>query len=96
MRTNSIIGDTMDFSSVEPPVTPKIKESDWQKIANSKAYPEFSTYLEGRKDYYRKYLPDGRPVENLSTEERIAYWNVATILIREIEGIQAALLLSKR
>ena len=94
MSLNSIISEPTALS-VNPPEVPEVSESDWQKIAKSAKYKEFFLYLEGRKEYYRRYLPDGRTVEGVSVEERMAWWNTATILIKEIEGIQASLELSK-
>jgi hypothetical protein len=95
MRTNSIIGEPMQFTTTTPKV-PEVKETDWEKVANSDKFTEVMTYLEGRKEYYRRFLPDGRPVEEATPEERVAHWNLAVCVIKEIEGFQANLILSKK
>lgn len=95
MRTNSIISDATP-PSFDIPQPPEITETDWQKVANSKKYPEIMEYMNTRKEYYRRYLPDGRPVENVSSEERQAHWNTATIVIKEIEALQSQLILNKK
>lgn len=96
MRTNSIIGDSVAVPSFEPPKPPEVTQTDWEKIANSSKYKQVNDYLETRKEFYRRYFPDGRPVAALTAEERVQYWNTASIVIGEIEAIQANLLLSKK
>lgn len=96
MRTNSIISDPVPVTEIETPKVPEVTKSDWEQIANSGQYPEFNQYLESRKEYYRRFLPDGRPVETVSPEERVAGWDKACCVIKEIEGIQANLLIYKK
>jgi hypothetical protein len=56
------------------------------KFAKSPEFARQKEYLESRIDFYKTYLPDGRPITELKEEERGKMWLVATLVIAEINA----------
>lgn len=97
MRANSPISDADPFSTVvNTPKPAKPKPTDLERLANSDEYPAVMAYLEGRKDFYRKYMPDGEMLPKLSDDEAGRWWKCAATIINEVEAFQNMLRAGKK
>lgn len=94
MRTNSVISDPEPLVPV-PPVQPDKKkepQNDFEKLANSSNYKQVKDYLDQRIKYFQQYLPSsGKPVEELTDEQRAVAWGQASVAIKELEMIKSTL-----
>lgn len=89
---NSVISDPEPTKIPEAPKIAEAPESDWKKLGKSKKFPDINTYLEERKEHYRRFTPGGVPVEQLADESaKVAAWGQALCVINEIERIQATI-----
>ena len=94
MRTNSPISDP---EPTVPALTglqrdkPKPKESDYEKLANSKHYPEIMFYLDKRIQHFQRFTPGGENIEKLTKKERVDAWDSAVIIISEFESLKRTL-----
>lgn len=86
MRTNSIISDPEPLVPRVKPIDKKEPQNDFEKLANSEDYPQFSEYIEQRIEHFTRFLPaTGTPVEALSDTERAVAWGQAIVVIKELE-----------
>ena len=88
MRTNSIISDPEPYVpalSGKPAV--KSKPTDFENIANGEDFPQFTEYIKGRITHYQKFLPSTADVKGMTTEQRVAGWDNAVVIIGEFEGL---------
>lgn len=85
-RTNSPIDDSTPFQEPDFEQPEQVPANDFAKFGkNKKRYSELTQYLEGRKQQYREYLPDGTPVAKLSDTELGMWWKCAATMIREFD-----------
>jgi hypothetical protein len=89
MQTSSPISDAVSYT---PPDVGEIDEID-KKEENQFAslgfdgkWPEVIKYLRERQEFYRKYLPDGTAIVNLSSEEAGQWWKSAATIIAELDA----------
>lgn len=90
LRTNSPIDDAAPHQVPETKIEKK-KASDFARLGRSRDYKEVNAYLEGRKEFYRRFLPGNVPTEevaNLSNEQLGLWWKAASTIITEIEMLQ--------
>lgn len=90
MRTNSPIDDATPYQVPETKLEQR-KASDFARLGRSRDYKEVTKYLESRKEYYRRFLPGGVPVEeiaNMKDAELGIWWKAASTIITEIEMLQ--------
>lgn len=59
-------------------------EKEMAKFAKSREFKKLQEHLESRIQYYQAFLPDGRPVEAVSQQERVEMWPVANAIIKEL------------
>lgn len=85
----SPISDPEPLVAPKPQKKPKRQKTDYEKIHSDKNYPQIWERLEARKEFYRRYLPDGTEVEKLPDEKAPQAWKNAVTLIKEIEDLQA-------
>ena len=89
MRTQSIISDPEPYVPIQDKPAPEPPKTDWEKLGQSSGYPKVNEYIEGRKEYFRRYLPGGEPIEELKTaDERNHAWGQAVTVIKELEALQ--------
>jgi hypothetical protein len=92
-RTNSPISDDAPWEEPEFEAPNTVREkTDWEKIGTSGKYPAIQTYIDGRKEHYRRYLPDGSAITDLPDEEIGKAWKNAIIIISELEAFEAIVL----
>lgn len=88
MRTNSPIDEGSDSILSELAPKPKIQPNDWERLAKSGKYKDINAYFEQRKEHHRRFLPGGIPVQNVPKDELAKHWEVACMVLEEIEMIQ--------
>lgn len=94
-RTNSPISDPQPYSVPKTDSKPQpIPDDDWSKLSKDKKYPLIKKYLEDKKEFYRKYMPDGTAIQNIPDEHLAIWWKAAATIIAEIEAIEAQIFLS--
>lgn len=91
MRTNSPISDPEPLTLPVTKKPQKPQKSEWAELGKEEKYPTLHKYFEGRKEYFRRYLPGGAPIEELTEEARAIAWGQALVVIKEIEAIQATI-----
>ena len=89
---NAIIGD---MTSVELPQAAPNEDyvNELRKKARyskSKEFKELRELMELRIDYYKQYVPDGRPVSTVPSEELRDWWKLANIVIAELSAVISA------
>lgn len=89
---NSPLPDA-EVTKVPTPTPPKPEADAWTKLAKSKDYAEIHAYLEQRKEAYRRFLPNGTPVENAKDDDIASHYKMAACVIKEIEAFQGAIAL---
>lgn len=89
---HGIIGDDYGTSLPETKVDEEqIKaEQAMQKYAQSDEYGRIKEHLQGRIDFYQKYLPDGRAVGAIPKKDLEDMWIVANCIIGEFETVIAS------
>lgn len=87
MRTNSIIPDPEPLTPTPQPKKKEVKATDWELLSNGADYKQVKEYLQGRITYFQRFLPSGIPVADLSKEQQMEQWGVATTIINEFEGL---------
>lgn len=92
LRTTSPISDPILQDPLAIPDAQQIADKDvdnenqFASLGASQRYPEIVAQLRSRQDFYRKYMPDGKALIELSNEEAGAWWKCAATIIQEIEG----------
>lgn len=77
-----------------PEVKPPQEEADaWTKLGKSKNYKDIDKYIEARKEAYRRFLPNGTPIEQATDTEIASHYRTASAVIREFEAFQGAIAL---
>lgn len=71
----------------ELPAEHLAEEKEMAKFSKSKEFKKLQDHLESRIEFYQLFLPDGRPVESVSQQERIEMWPVANAIIKELSLI---------
>lgn len=85
---NSPISDPEPYKVPEPPKQVERQKSDYEKLHGDVKYPQIRERLEQRKEFYRRYLPDGENPEKLSDVDAARAWKNALVLIKEIEDLE--------
>ena len=83
-----------DMSGLVEPKTELPKEElkiekEMALFATSKEYARLKEHLTSRLEFYQQYLPDGRGISQVPTEERANMWLVANAVCGEIKMILA-------
>lgn len=81
---NSPMGNTSPVNVPETPKPEEREESDFSKLGNHDKFPQVNEYIEQRKEFYRRSLPD----KNASKLKRIEEWDKAVAIIGELEMLQ--------
>lgn len=87
---NGIVGD--DFGT-ELPETDKLDPQmaeiqNAAKYTKTREYQELKSFLETRMDFYRQYLPNGKPVVGEQDVEELGkMWLAANVIIGEFSNI---------
>lgn len=88
---NSPLDEGLPPTDATPPKRKKQKLDGWQQLAKIDKLKDVNDYIEGQKDFYRKFLPTGQPISGLTKAERIAAWENAVVIIAEFEKFQTIL-----
>jgi len=88
---NAIIGD---MTSVELPQAAPNEDyvNELRKKARyskSKEFKELRELVEHRIEYYKQYVPDGRPISTVPKKEVQELWPLANIVIAELSAVIA-------
>jgi hypothetical protein len=62
------------------------EEKKAAKYARSHEYKKLKAHWESRIKFYQQYLPDGRPLTEVSPEQRNEMWVVANLVIGELKN----------
>ena len=65
-------------------------EKEMAKFTKTAEFARLKEHLESRIEFYSQYLPDGRPVTEVSNEERGHYWLIASIINGEFKSVIAS------
>ncbi len=86
---NGIIGDESGIELPQAPVDETaINELRAKaKYSRSKEYKELREKAQIRIDFYKTFLPDGRPIATANKVERAEAWGFANLLIAEFEQL---------
>lgn len=64
------------------------REKEMARFAESSEYKKLAEHLESRKEFYKSYLPDGRPLTEKDSLDKLGQnWLVANAIIAEIDLI---------
>lgn len=88
---HGIIGDNQ---LTQIPETQADEESllEEKRVARYTKTPEYKKqreYWEERIKFYQSYLPDGRSLATVSSQERTDHWAVANLVIQEIQTLMS-------
>ncbi len=83
--TFGIIGNAQvtELPQTEVPEQDLVEEKKRAKFSKTKEWAELKDWMEQKIDHYSTYLPDGRPLTDVSAEERGNYWLAANIIISD-------------
>lgn len=89
MSKYGIVGDNFgtDLPQTEVDHTELTQEMRAAKYSKSAEFQKLREHLESRIDFYQKFLPDGRPITDVTTEERAHMWVAANAIIAEITAV---------
>lgn len=62
-------------------------ERNAAKFSRTAEFRRLKEHLEQRMEFYRTYMPDGRPVVSVPTAERGEQWAVANLVITEFRAV---------
>ena len=87
---NVMVGDADGPTQLpETRVDPGVLKEE-RKMANYSQSEEFTrlrTFIEARGEFFRRHLPDGRRIQDVSKKERDEYWVASCVIVSEIENI---------
>jgi hypothetical protein len=86
---NALIGDESGIDLPQKPVDEQAlgELRNKAKYSRSKEYLELKAKAQVRIDFYKSFLPDGRPVATASKAERADAWGFANLLIAEFQQL---------
>lgn len=64
------------------------EERSMARFSKTKEYKRLKEYMEGRIEFFQKYLPDGRPLKTDTVNDKD--WIVANTVIGEFKALLAA------
>jgi hypothetical protein len=87
---NGVMGD--DNFGTELPETQVdqeqlLEEKKLAKYSQSEEYQRLKLFLENKIQFYQTFLPDGRPVTEVSQREREGMWVAANVIISEFKQL---------
>ncbi len=97
MRTSSPVPDNsvQSYAPLQEAEVDATKENQFAALGTDKHYPEVVAHLETRKEFYRRYLPDGTAIASLSEDEAGRWWKCAATIISEIDQFLSIIEVSK-
>lgn len=91
---NAVMGDMGDPTSLpESQVDEQnlVEEKKMARFSKTAEYKRLETYINGRIDFFKKYLPNGKPVAGEGpTQEMVNNWVIANTVIGEFDAILGA------
>lgn len=86
---NAVMGDNFGTELPEAQIDETVLNQEKRKAryAKSKDYQDLKQRFQDRITFYQTFLPDGRPLTGVDTQERAHMWVVANALIGEFNMI---------
>lgn len=86
---NGIVGNDypteLPQTQVDPNAMDEIAKA--AKFSKTTEFKELKKHFESRIDFYKVYLPDGRPVITASMQDRADNWAIANTIIGEFQAV---------
>jgi hypothetical protein len=86
---NAIIGDNtgVELPQMQPDEDTLVDEKRMAKYSKSDEFQRIQDYFKERIAFYQKYLPDGRPIITVPSNELDDKWVLANTVIGEFEAV---------
>jgi len=89
---NAVMGEDYgtDLPETEISTEQLNEEKNMARFSKSREFKALKAKIESRIEFYQSVLPDGRPLTDVDTAERMAQWVIANAVIGEFKAILQA------